>query len=64
MSKRKTHFKQQHFSHLASLRRYPKPSRDKKVLCQRENIKVSLLEKACAFWEPHTDNAGSLEEHY
>jgi len=50
---RKAHFKQQYFTYLVSLRRYANPIRNAKVLCRRENINVSLLDEACAFWRPH-----------
>lgn len=52
--RRKVHFKQHY---LANLKRYANPLRDKKVLCRKENINVSLLEEACAFWRPSNSPA-------
>lgn len=46
---RKAYLKQHY---LANLRRYANPLRDKRVLCRKENINVSPLEEACAFWRP------------
>ena len=51
--KRKARFREQYLTNLVLSRRYAKPLRDEKVLCRRENINVSLLDEACAFWRPH-----------
>jgi len=48
---RKIHFNQRYMTNLVISRRYAK--RNEKVLCRRENINVSLLDEACAFWRPH-----------
>jgi len=49
---RKVHFNQRYLTNLVLSRRYTKTSRDVKVFCQRENINISLLDEACAFWRP------------
>jgi len=56
---RKAYFKQHY---LANLRRYANPLRDKKVICRKENINVSPLEEACAFWRPSLSPEMVLEQ--
>jgi len=49
---RTVHFNQRYLTNLVLARRYAKPLRDDEMLCRKENIEVSLLEEACAFWRP------------
>jgi len=48
----KVHFNQRYLTNLVLARRYAKPLGDDEMLCHKENMKVSLLEEACAFWRP------------